>query len=96
MTFDLAVAWFCLDPLSAHPDMLFSNDNMTVTCNNYDDRVVLGNVGLSKGVHYWEIAIDRYDNTPDPAFGIARFDITKDKMLGENLYLHQSGATGDL
>lgn len=97
VTFDPAVAWFCLDPLSAHPDMLFSNDNMTVTCNNYDDRVVLGNVGLSKGVHYWEIAIDRYDNQPDPAFGIARFDIEKDKMIGEeNLCLHQSVAIIDL
>ena len=77
-----------MDPSTAHQDILFSNDNMTVTCNNYDDRVVLGNVGFSKGVHYWEFAIDRYDNTPDPAFGIARFDIPKDRMIGGFLCLY--------
>ena len=71
-----------MEPLTAHQDMIFSNNNMTVTCGNYDDRVVLGNIGFSKGVHYWEILIDRYDNTPDPAFGVARCDVGKDTMLG--------------
>ena len=63
--------------------MVFSNDNMTASCTNYEDRVILGSVGFSKGVHYWEITIDRYDNTPDPAFGIARFDVDKDGMIGQ-------------
>ena len=63
--------------------MLFDNNNLTVTCSSYDDRVVLSTVGFSKGVHYWEVTIDRYDNTPDPAFGIARFDVAKDCMLGK-------------
>ena len=71
-----------MDPSTAHPDILFSNDNLTVTCNNYDDGVVLGTVGFSRGVHYWETVIDRYDNTPDPAFGVVRFDATKDVMIG--------------
>ena len=71
-----------MDSSTAHPDILFSNDNLTVTCNNYDDRVVLGTVGFSRGVHYWEIVVDRYDNTPDPAFGIVRFDAAKDVMIG--------------
>ena len=57
---------------------------MTLTSRASDDRIVLGNVGFSKGVHYWEITIDRYDNHPDPAFGIARFDTTKDAMLGKD------------
>uniref|UniRef100_A0A8C6WEY3 Tripartite motif containing 9 n=1 Tax=Neogobius melanostomus TaxID=47308 RepID=A0A8C6WEY3_9GOBI len=64
------VAWFTFDPVSAHPDIMFSNDNLTVTCNSYDDRVVMGNTAFSRGVHYWEITLDRYDNHPDPAFGI--------------------------
>eukprot|EP00062_Callorhinchus_milii_P004232 gi/632942373/ref/XP_007886378.1/ PREDICTED: E3 ubiquitin-protein ligase TRIM9 isoform X4 [Callorhinchus milii] len=78
------VAWFTFDAGSAHPDILFSNDNLTVTCNSYDDRVVLGNTGFSKGIHYWELSIDRYDNHPDPAFGVARIDVLKDVMLGKD------------
>ncbi|XP_016151030.1 E3 ubiquitin-protein ligase TRIM9-like [Sinocyclocheilus grahami] len=79
-----AVAWFTFDPASAHPDIILSNDNLTVTCNSYDDRVVMGNTGFSRGVHYWEMTIDRYDNHPDPAFGIARADVIKDVMLGKD------------
>ncbi|XP_074812636.1 E3 ubiquitin-protein ligase TRIM9 isoform X6 [Natator depressus] len=80
----VAVAWFSFDPGSAHSDILFSNDNLTVTCNSYDDRVVLGKTGFSKGLHYWELSIDRYDNHPDPAFGVARVDVLKDVMLGKD------------
>ncbi|XP_018086035.1 E3 ubiquitin-protein ligase TRIM9 isoform X8 [Xenopus laevis] len=78
------VAWFAFNPGSAHPDIIFSNDNLTVTCNSYDDRVVLGKSGFSKGVHYWELTIDRYDNHPDPAFGVARVEVMKDVMLGKD------------
>ncbi|XP_063103610.1 E3 ubiquitin-protein ligase TRIM9 isoform X8 [Cavia porcellus] len=78
------VAWFAFDPGSAHSDIIFSNDNLTVTCSSYDDRVVLGKTGFSKGVHYWELTIDRYDNHPDPAFGVARMDVMKDVMLGKD------------
>nr|XP_033808884.1 E3 ubiquitin-protein ligase TRIM9 isoform X1 [Geotrypetes seraphini] len=79
-----AVAWFAFDTSSAHSDIIFSNDNLTVTCNSYDDRVVLGKTGFSKGIHYWELTIDRYDNHPDPAFGVARLDVAKDMMLGKD------------
>ncbi|KAM6130916.1 E3 ubiquitin-protein ligase TRIM9 isoform 2-T2 [Pterocles gutturalis] len=78
------VAWFSFDPSSAHADIIFSNDNLTVTCNSYDDRVVLGKTGFSKGLHYWELSVDRYDNHPDPAFGVARIDVLKDAMLGKD------------
>jgi tripartite motif-containing protein 9/67 len=54
-----------------------------VTCDSYEHRVVLGNIGFSRGVHYWEINIDRYQNNADIAFGIARSDVSKDKMLGK-------------
>ncbi|XP_040266866.1 E3 ubiquitin-protein ligase TRIM9 isoform X12 [Bufo bufo] len=80
----MKVAWFAFDPGSAHSDIIFSNDNLTVTCNSYDDRVVLGKTGFSKGVHYWELTIDRYDNHPDPAFGVARVEVMKDVMLGKD------------
>ncbi|XP_028251753.1 E3 ubiquitin-protein ligase TRIM9 isoform X1 [Parambassis ranga] len=78
------VAWFTFDPASAHPDIVFSNDNLTVSCNSYDDRVVMSNSAFSRGVHYWEMTVDRYDNHPDPAFGIARGDVLKDVMLGKD------------
>ncbi|XP_034713478.1 E3 ubiquitin-protein ligase TRIM9 isoform X2 [Etheostoma cragini] len=78
------IAWFTFDPASAHPDIVLSNDNLTVSCNSYDDRVVMGNSAFSRGVHYWEMTVDRYDNHPDPAFGIARADVLKDVMLGKD------------
>ncbi|KAI5616996.1 tripartite motif-containing protein 67 isoform X2 [Silurus asotus] len=78
------VAWFTFDPTSAHRDIVLSNENQTVSCNSYDDRVVLGTAAFSKGVHYWEIGIDRYDNHPDPAFGVARINAVKDAMLGKD------------
>ncbi|KAG5277468.1 hypothetical protein AALO_G00117970 [Alosa alosa] len=78
------VAWFTFDPTSAHRDIVLTNDNQTVSCNSYDDRVVLGTAAFSKGVHYWELRIDRYDNHPDPAFGVARINTTKDMMLGKD------------
>ncbi|XP_061785988.1 tripartite motif-containing protein 67 isoform X3 [Nerophis lumbriciformis] len=78
------VAWFTFDPTSAHRDIVLSNENQTVSCNSYDDRVVLGTAAFSKGVHYWEVCIDRYDNHPDPAFGIARINTVKDMMLGKD------------
>lgn len=78
----ILVAWFTMDTTTAHPDIRFSNENQTVTCDSYEHRVALGSIGFSRGVHYWEITIDRYDNNADPAFGIARFDVSKDSMLG--------------
>ncbi|MCJ8749942.1 hypothetical protein PDJAM_G00193260 [Pangasius djambal] len=78
------VAWFTFDPTSAHRDIVLSNENQTVSCNSYDDRVVLGTAAFSKGVHYWELSIDRYDNHPDPAFGVARINTAKDAMLGKD------------
>ncbi|XP_053566815.1 tripartite motif-containing protein 67 isoform X10 [Bombina bombina] len=80
----MKLAFFTFDANSAHRDIVLSNDNMTATCSSYDDRVVLGTAAFSKGVHYWEIQVDRYDNHPDPAFGVARINVVKDMMLGKD------------
>jgi len=82
--FSLPVAWFSLDPATAHPDIIISNDNLTATCKSFEHRVILGGVGFSRGVHYWEVTIDRYENNADPAIGIARFDVSKEEMLGRS------------
>ena len=68
---------------------------MTATCRSFDHRVILGGVGFSKGVHYWEVTIDRYDCFTDPAFGIARFDVNRDIMLGWYFVFKQSYETDD-
>ncbi|XP_070180348.1 E3 ubiquitin-protein ligase TRIM9-like [Littorina saxatilis] len=78
------VAWFTFDPTSTPGDVIFSNNNLSVTCSSFDHRVVLGSVGFSKGVHYWEVAIDRYDSHTDPSIGICRFDVDKTIMLGKD------------
>ncbi|EDO41245.1 predicted protein [Nematostella vectensis] len=78
------IAWFSLDLETAHPDIILSNDNNTATCTSFDDRVVLGGAGFSKGCHYWEVTIDRYDGNPDPAMGVAFIDTIKDSILGKD------------
>jgi tripartite motif-containing protein 9/67 len=57
---------------------------MSATCTSFEDRVILGSIGFTKGVHYWEITVDRYDNQPDPAFGVARYDVAREHMLGKD------------
>lgn len=90
------VYWFTFNPRTAHPDIQFistsslTNDNHynldTITCISSQERVALGSRGFRKGVHYWEITIQRYDDKPDPAFGVARFDVVKEHMLGKHYF----------
>ncbi|XP_078464737.1 E3 ubiquitin-protein ligase TRIM9-like [Lampetra planeri] len=78
------VAWFPFDGKSAHADMVLSNDGLTATCGTSDDRVVLGAAGFTRGAHYWEFTLDRYDGRPDPAFGVARVEVAREAMLGRD------------
>uniref|UniRef100_A0A8D8LJX4 E3 ubiquitin-protein ligase TRIM9 n=1 Tax=Cacopsylla melanoneura TaxID=428564 RepID=A0A8D8LJX4_9HEMI len=78
------VAWFTLDPVRSAPDLFFSPEHTTVTCDGYEHRVALSVVGFSKGCHYWEFVIDRYEADTDPSFGIARLDVARDEMLGKD------------
>ncbi|XP_055600151.1 E3 ubiquitin-protein ligase TRIM9 [Uranotaenia lowii] len=81
------VAWFTFDPvLSGGPGsgLNFSDDNRTVSVDGWEHRVALGSVGFSRGVHYWEFTIDKYTADTDPAFGVARIDVDRDKMLGKD------------
>lgn len=77
------VAWFTFDQILSGPGLQYSEDSTTVTWEGWEHRVALGSVGFSRGVHYWEFTIDKYDADTDPAFGIARIDVTRDKMLGK-------------
>ncbi|XP_015116550.1 E3 ubiquitin-protein ligase TRIM9 isoform X2 [Diachasma alloeum] len=65
-------------------EVTISEDAMSASCEGYEHRVVLSSVGFSRGIHYWELTIDRYHSDTDPAFGIARADVSRDKMLGKD------------
>ena len=84
----VAVAWFSFDAENKHKEVSLTNSNMTATCRSFDDRLVLGSVGFSRGVHYWEIVIDRFVGDCDPSFGIARVDVAKDQRIGASHTLH--------
>lgn len=83
----ISVAWFSFDSqLSGSSSGLnFSNENSTVSAEGWEHRVALGSVGFSRGVHYWEFTVDKYTADTDPAFGIARIDVARDKMLGKSI-----------
>lgn len=42
----------------------------------------MSNLAMTRGVHYWEVTIDKYDGNADPAFGIAKYGVSTDNMLG--------------
>ncbi|KAG0727221.1 E3 ubiquitin-protein ligase TRIM9 [Chionoecetes opilio] len=75
------VAWFTLE--SNHPDISLGENGCTIACDSYEQRVALGSVGLSKGTHYWEFKIERYDGNADISFGLARGDVCREVILGK-------------
>lgn len=82
----ILVAWFTFDPVlsgGAGSGLIFSKNNATVSVEGWEHRVALGSVGFSRGIHYWEFTIDNYTADTDPAFGVARIDVARNKMLGE-------------
>lgn len=54
-----------------------------MTAGGFEHRVALGSVGFSRGVHYWEVVIDKYSADTDPAIGVCRIDVCRDMMLGK-------------
>lgn len=75
------VAWFTLE--TNHSDHTLSENGCTISCDSYEHRVAMGSVGFSKGVHYWEFNLERYDGNADIAFGVGRIDICKEMILGK-------------
>ncbi|VDP97972.1 unnamed protein product [Trichobilharzia regenti] len=66
-----------------------SSDRCTISAQgDVEDRVLLGDVGFSDGIHYWEWHVEQYDGRGQPSFGIALSQVSKDKMLGMNEF-HQ-------
>ncbi|KAK3859431.1 hypothetical protein Pcinc_034463 [Petrolisthes cinctipes] len=75
------IAWFGYD--TQHPDHILSEDGRTLRCDSYEHRVALGSVGFSRGCHYWEFKVERYDGNADISFGVARPNVCKETILGK-------------
>ncbi|KAI1302354.1 E3 ubiquitin-protein ligase TRIM9 [Halotydeus destructor] len=78
------LSWFAFDPSTSSPDIGFTNNNLTVACQTFENRLAMTNLPLTGGVHYWEYTVDKYDGNADPAFGIAKHGASKEKMLGKD------------
>lgn len=46
--------------------------------------MAVGSVGFSRGIHYWELCIDKYMADTDAAIGVCRIDVNRDTMLGKD------------
>ena len=68
---------------AGHNDLIISENGVNIHCDSYEHRISLGSVGFSRGVHYWEFYIDKYDGNADVAFGVARPDVDKEQILGK-------------
>ncbi|KAL7641022.1 UNVERIFIED_CONTAM: hypothetical protein RMT77_008159 [Armadillidium vulgare] len=74
------VAWFALE--SEHPDLIISEEGTSIHCDSYEHRVALGSVCFSRGSHYWEFVLGKYDGNADIAFGVAKREVELEKILG--------------
>ncbi|XP_018647791.1 putative tripartite motif protein trim9 [Schistosoma mansoni] len=80
------LASFVMNPLSGPISGLkLASDGCTISAQgDVEDRVLLGDVGFSEGIHYWEWNVEQYDGKGQPSFGIALAQVSKDKMLGQD------------
>ncbi|TNN12444.1 E3 ubiquitin-protein ligase TRIM9 [Schistosoma japonicum] len=83
------LASFVMNPLSGHSPpntgLKVASDGCIISAQgDPEDRVLLGDIGFSKGTHYWEWNIEHYDGKGQPSFGIALAHVSKDKMLGQD------------
>uniref|UniRef100_A0A158R403 B30.2/SPRY domain-containing protein n=1 Tax=Syphacia muris TaxID=451379 RepID=A0A158R403_9BILA len=81
-----AVAWFQLTKTPSQRDIQLSNECLSVTSATVDYRCILGSIAVSRGVHYWEVTVDRHDGNSDIVVGIAQPLVNRQAMLGKDLY----------
>ncbi|XP_041984748.1 E3 ubiquitin-protein ligase TRIM9 [Aricia agestis] len=79
-----SVAWFAWDARcsGAEGGLTIGADGLSARAGGWQPRVAVADTPLARGVHYWRLRVDRYDGDADPAFGVARAGVSRDKMLG--------------
>uniref|UniRef100_A0A914QBW2 B30.2/SPRY domain-containing protein n=1 Tax=Panagrolaimus davidi TaxID=227884 RepID=A0A914QBW2_9BILA len=80
----MVIAWFQLTKSSSQRDVILSNNRATLTCTTLNYQVVLGTVSFSRGLHYWEITVDKFDCNSDVVVGVAQPSINRSIMLGKD------------
>ncbi|CAD6193191.1 unnamed protein product [Caenorhabditis auriculariae] len=80
------VAWFQLTKSPSQRDMLLSNECSTLSGSSLEYRTILGSVGFSKGIHYWEVTVDRHEGNSDVVIGVAQPSVNRGLMLGKDLH----------
>ncbi|VDM51914.1 unnamed protein product [Angiostrongylus costaricensis] len=80
------VAWFQLTKSPSQRDMQLSNECSSLTGTSIEYRTVLGSIAFSKGIHYWEVSIDRHDGNADVVVGVAQPTVNRSTMLGKDLH----------
>ncbi|KAL4715474.1 hypothetical protein ACJJTC_009100 [Scirpophaga incertulas] len=84
------VAWFNWDARCgsgsgcSEGGLVLGADGLSACATGWEPRVALADQPLARGTHYWRLRLDAYDGDADPAFGVARADVAKDKMLGSD------------
>lgn len=81
------VAWFQLTKSSSQREVMLLNESMTLSGSSIDYRTVLGSVAFSKGVHYWEVTVDRHEANADIVLGVAQPSVNRHTMLGTNYFI---------
>ncbi|PAV86874.1 hypothetical protein WR25_07109 [Diploscapter pachys] len=80
------IAWFQLTKSSSQRDMQLSNDCATLTGSTLEFRTILGSISFSKGVHYWEVTVERHEANCDVVVGVAQPAVNRNLMLGKDLH----------
>ncbi|VDN58861.1 unnamed protein product [Dracunculus medinensis] len=81
-----ALAWFQLCKSPSIVELHLSNESMSVSGSSMEYRCILGSIAFSRGVHYWEVTVDRQDGNGDIVVGVAQSSINLQTMLGKDLH----------